>query len=65
VTQAQGEDFNPTKYDATPNDALQMLYNAAPLRVLATKKEHELKEHELKEHELFNLRDTGVELLRN
>ena len=60
MTQAQGEDFNPTKYDATPNDALQMLYNAAPLRVLATKKEHELKEHEL-----FNLRDTGVELLRN
>jgi len=43
------------RYDVTTSEELYVLHNAAQLRVLAAKKEHEL----------FNLRDTGVELLRN
>ena len=46
---------DPTMYDSSPADELYALHNAGPLRVLAAKKEHEL----------FNLRDTGVELLKN
>ena len=49
------DDSDTTQYDAAPKDELYVLYNMEPLRVLAAKKEHEL----------FNLRDTGVELLRN
>lgn len=46
---------DPTMYDSSPTDELYALHNAGPLRVLAAKKEDEL----------FNLRDTGVELLKN
>lgn len=49
------EGSDPSQYDVSPSDELYVLFNAAPLRVLAAKKEHEL----------FNLRDTGVELMRN
>jgi len=49
------EDSDPIEFNTAPTEDLYVLYNASPLRVLAAKKEHEL----------FNLRDTGVELLRN
>jgi hypothetical protein len=48
-----GNDDSDSSVD--PADEIYILCNTGPLRVLAAKKEHEM----------FNLRDTGVELLRN
>jgi hypothetical protein len=44
-----------SEYDSSPNDDIYILYDTSPLKILAAQKEHEL----------FNLRDTGVELLKN